>query len=109
MRADARTLEQLKKQLGKTIDVVKITELDEKTSVVRELCLIRLSAKDQKQRDEIASNAKLFRAKVVDVSPKSMVVQLAGKPEQIDAFIEVVKTFGVQDISRTGVNAIARR
>jgi len=106
--ANDETLEQLKKQLGKLIDVEKIGELNDKTAVVRELCLVTVAVKNQNARKEITSFADIFRAKIVDVSKKSLTIQLTGKPLQIEAFLDLVRKHGIKDISRTGVNAISR-
>ncbi len=108
LNADDETLEQLKKQLGKLIDVEKIGELNDKTAVVRELCLVTVAVKNQNARKEITSFANIFRANIVGVSKESLIIQLAGKPMQIEAFLDLVKKHGIKDISRTGVNAISR-
>ncbi len=108
VKADNDTLEQLKKQLGKLIDVEKIGEINQENAVVRELCLVKISAKTPAVRKEIISFADIFRANIVDVSKDSITAQIVGKPDQIDAFIKLVKKHGVKEISRTGVNAISR-
>ncbi|MBI4052436.1 MAG: acetolactate synthase small subunit [Candidatus Diapherotrites archaeon] len=108
INADDRTLEQVKKQLGKLIDVVKISDLPKSESVVRELLLVKVNTKDSKKRADIIAFAKSFRASVVDVSAKSLVIQLAGQPSKIGAFLELMRPFGIHEISRTGTNAMSR-
>ena len=108
LSANNETLEQLKKQLGKLIDVEKIGELNDKNAVVRELCLVTVAVKNQNARKELTSFANIFRANIVGVSKKSLTIQLTGKPMQIEAFLDLVGKHGIKDISRTGINAISR-
>jgi len=108
LEANQKTLEQLEKQVNKLIDVIKVIELDPEKSVVRELCLVKVSVKDQNARKELTTYAETFRASIVDITHNSMVIQLAGKPEQIDSFLALIKKFGIIEVSRTGTDAIAR-
>jgi len=103
-----RTLEQIEKQVGKLIDVKRISELRPETSVVRELCLIKVSISKTGSKEELMHYASVYKAPVVDITPKSAIIQLLGKPEKIDAFIELIRPLGIKDMSRTGVTAIAR-
>ncbi len=103
---DDDTLEQVEKQINKLIDVTKVTELN--TGIIRELCLIKVNTPDKKAKDEIFDYAKVYKAKFVDVNHKSMTLELIGVPEKIDSFIEMVKSYGIIDISRTGVTAMQR-
>jgi len=102
------TVEQLVKQLAKLIDVIKIVRLEPKTSVVRELALIKVNAPDQRTRADLMNYVQIFRGKVVDVGDGTLTVEVTGDPDKIDAFIKIVTTFGIRDISRTGVTAISR-
>jgi len=104
---DDTIIEQVEKQLNKLIDTVKVNEMD-KGSVIRELCLIKVAAKDKKSKDELFNYSKVYKVKIVDVDPKSMTLEIIGTPDKIDSFIEIVKGYGIQDISRTGVTAISR-
>jgi acetolactate synthase I/III small subunit len=104
---DDSIIEQVEKQLNKLIDTVKVSEMD-KGSVIRELCLIKVAAKDKKSKDELLNYSKIYKVKFVDVDPKSMTLEIIGTPDKIDSFIEIVKGYGIQDISRTGVTAISR-
>ncbi|MBU0615722.1 MAG: acetolactate synthase small subunit [Nanoarchaeota archaeon] len=104
---DDSVLEQVEKQLNKLIDTVKVVEIG-KDGVIRELCLIKIAAKDKKSKDELLNYSKIYKIKFVDVDTKSMTLEIIGTPDKIDSFIELVKGYGIQDISRTGVTAIAR-
>lgn len=106
--ATQRILEQLKKQLGKLVDVVKVIEIPQENAIVRELCLVKVAVKNQNARKEITSYAKMFRANIVDVTPKSLIIQLAGKPKKIEAFLDLIKKFGIKEISRSGKDAMIR-
>ena len=105
---DDRIIEQVEKQLNKLVDVIKVTEMKRGDSVIRELCLIKVSAKTKKAKDEIFNYAKIYKIKFVDVSPETLSMELIGTPEKIDSFIELIKGYGIHDISRTGVTAINR-
>jgi acetolactate synthase-1/3 small subunit len=108
VNGDESTVEQLVKQLAKLIDVIKIIRLEPKTSVVRELALIKVNAQDQKARADLMNYAQIFRGKVVDVGEGTLTIEVTGDPDKIDAFIKIISTFGIRDISRTGVTAIPR-
>jgi acetolactate synthase-1/3 small subunit len=108
VKGNEDTVEQLIKQLAKLIDVIKITRLDHKKSVVRELALIKVNAPDQRARSDLMNFVQIFRGRVVDVGDGTLTIEVTGDPDKIDAFIKVVSTFGIRDISRTGVTAIPR-
>lgn len=108
VNGDESTVEQLVKQLAKLIDVIKIVRLEPKSSVVRELALIKVNAADQKARSDLMNYVQIFRGKVVDVGEETLTVEVTGDPEKIDAFIRILTSFGIRDISRTGITAIAR-
>ncbi len=108
VNGDEDTVEQLVKQLAKLIDVIKIVRLEPKCSVVRELALIKVNAPDQRARADLMNFVQIFRGKVVDVGDGTLTIEVTGDPDKIDAFIKIVSTFGIKDISRTGVTAIPR-
>ncbi|MEM1994289.1 MAG: acetolactate synthase small subunit [Nitrososphaerales archaeon] len=108
VNGDESTVEQLVKQLAKLIDVIKIVRLETKNSVVRELALIKVNASDQKARADLMNYVQIFRGKVVDVGEETMTIEVTGAPDKIDAFIKILTSFGIRDISRTGITAIAR-
>ena len=108
LKANEKTLEQIKKQVNKIVEVVKIVEMKEKDAVVRELCLIKVSVKNQDARNEITSFAETFRANIVDITHNAATIQLTGKPSQIEAFLGLMQKFGIKEISRTGITALER-
>lgn len=105
---DEAMVEQIVKQLGKLIDVVKVSVLEPKETVVRELALIKVSAHDPRARTDLMSYASIFRSRIVDVSPSSITVEVTGGPEKIEAFISLVSGYGIKEIARTGVTALPR-
>ncbi len=106
--ADEKTLDQVVKQLDKLVDVVKVTELDPNNIVTRELALVKVNVPSVKERADIISCVHVFRGRVVDVSPESLMVEITGTPDKIDAFLNLMKTFGVLELARTGITALAR-
>ena len=106
---DDRTMEQVEKQVNKLIDTIKVTELPENKSVVRELCLIKVTVSNKKAKEEILRYAKIFKTKIVDITPNSVSAEIVGTPDKIQSFIDLMIPFGVKEISRTGVTAISRR
>ncbi len=105
---DDREIEQIEKQLNKMVDVIKVSELPAESSVIRELCLLKVLAPDKKAHDEIVKYADVYRNKIVDITAKTITVEIIGDPLKINTFIELVKPFGIKDVSRTGVTGIAR-
>ena len=103
--ADNRTIEQVEKQINKLIDVVKITDLSPKHSVVREHCLVRVSSTES-SRGDIVNLAKLKDAKVLNVNHTSIILELVDSPQKIDNFLEMLSKYGVKELSRTGINAM---
>lgn len=104
--ADDKTIEQLEKQAYKVIDVLKVINLEDK-SVLREHCLVKISSND-KTRADIQNFASLHKANVLEINHDSMIIEIVGSPEKIDHFIELMKPYGVKDLSRSGVNAMPR-
>ena len=107
VNADKKGLEQVTKQLNKLVDVIKIKDIT-KNAVKRELCLIKVNAPNEKARAEIMQYTNIFRAKVVDVSEETLIIELTGDIKKIDAFISLLDGFGIKKISRTGLTAMAR-
>src|ERR687891_690099 len=104
---DEFVIEQVMKQLHKLIDVIKVNDLTDDSHVERELVLIRVNAEPQ-HREEILRTADIFRAKVVDVTPVSFVLEATGDEGKIEAFIELLRPMGIQEVVRTGKVAISR-
>jgi acetolactate synthase-1/3 small subunit len=108
VKGDERTIEQVVKQLNKLIDVIKVSRLDSASIVTRELALIKVRALDTKVRSDVINYADIFRARVVDVSPESLMVEITGTSDKIDAFLDLMKPFGVKEAARTGITALSR-
>ncbi len=108
VKGDDRTIEQVVKQLNKLIDVIKVTRLDLENTVTRELALIKVNTLSTKSRSNIINYADIFRARVVDVSSESLMMELTGTSDKIDAFINLMKPFRVKEIARTGITALSR-
>lgn len=101
------TLEQIEKQLGKLEDVREITELKDNNSVCRELVLVKVMA-DAKERQSIIAVAGIFRANVVDVAMDSLMIELTGNQNKIDAFIKLLDGFVIKELVRTGLTGLTR-
>jgi acetolactate synthase-1/3 small subunit len=104
---DDRVLEQVRKQLAKIIPVVKVQDFVGQPVVARDLMLIAISAPPER-RAEILSLIEMFRAKVVDIGQKFIMVEVSGPEEKIEAFINVCKPYGIKSLARTGTIAMAR-
>ncbi|AET59846.1 acetolactate synthase, small subunit [Paenibacillus terrae HPL-003] len=104
---DENNLEQIEKQLYKLVDVIKVIDLSSKPMVSRELAMIKVKA-EPPQRPEIMGVVETFRAAVVDVGTTSLIVQVIGDTEKIDAMIELLKPYGIRELTRTGVTAMIR-
>ena len=107
VRGDAFVIEQVMKQLHKLIDVIKVIDLSEETHVEREMLLVRVNA-EPSARAEILRIADIFRAKVIDVTAASYTLEVTGEESKIEAMLELLRAFGIQEVVRTGKVAIAR-
>ena len=107
VKADDKLLEQVTKQLNKLVDVIKIKDIT-KSAVKRELCLVKVAVPNAKARAEIMQYTNIFRAKIVDVSEETLIIEITGDMEKINAFISLLKGYGIKKISRTGLTAMAR-
>lgn len=104
---EPEALEQIQKQLAKLVDVVEIKALTPETSVTRELILVKVSA-DAEERHKVTEIADIFRAKIVDVSKNSMMMELTGNSAKLAAFISLLEGFHIQQLVRTGVAGLSR-
>jgi acetolactate synthase I/III small subunit len=100
-------LEQVSKQLHKLINVIKIVEQEDENSVSRELALIKVRA-DASTRGEVIEAVNLFRAKVIDVSTESLVIETTGTPEKLEALLRVLEPYGIREIVQSGVVSMTR-
>jgi acetolactate synthase-1/3 small subunit len=107
VRGDSYILEQIKKQLNKLIDVIKVIELNKDKSVFRELMLIKVNAKEN-SRASIIEIVDIFRANVVDVSNETLTIEMTGDENKIEAFVSLMKPYGIREIVRTGLTALER-
>lgn len=105
---DDRVIEQIMKQLNKLIDVIKVQDLSEEDKIERELVLIKVSA-SASSRPDLMQIVNTFRAKVVDVNPKTVTVEVTGNESKIDAMLELLRPFGVREVARTGAIALGRK
>jgi acetolactate synthase I/III small subunit len=106
-QGDERVIEQIMKQLNKLVDVIKVQDLSESEMIERELILIKVET-HASNRSELMQIVNTFRAKVVDVTPKSLTVEVTGNQSKIDAILELLRPFGVKEVARTGVIALSR-
>jgi len=105
--ADENTLEQVRKQLSKLVPVVKVRDYKDAAYIERDLLLINVGVGPEK-RAEVVEIVSLFRGKVVDIAPDSLMVELSGTEEKLEAFIELLKPYGIEELARTGVIAMTR-
>ncbi|NLA38112.1 MAG: acetolactate synthase small subunit [Methanomicrobiales archaeon] len=108
VNGDDSVVEQVMKQTNKLIDVIKVSDLSERESVERELALIKVAAEPGTSRAEILQIADIFRAQVVDVGSKTLVLQVAGDTEKIEALEKLLRQYGIKELVRTGKIAILR-
>lgn len=105
--SDRQTLEQVTKQLHKQIDILRVFDLPSEESVERELALIKVHA-SEKTRGEISQIVDIFKAKIVDVSDDSLILELSAEKEQVDNIQKLLEKFGIQELVRTGKIALQR-
>jgi acetolactate synthase-1/3 small subunit len=105
---DDAMVEQVMKQLNKLIDVIKVTDLTENERVERELALIKVTAEPGGSRAELMQIASIFRAQIVDVGAKSIILEVTGDTEKIDALELLLRQFGIKELVRTGRVGILR-
>jgi len=108
VNGEHKTIEQVIKQLNKLIDVIKVRRLDPANIVIREMALVKVHASTTRPRSDVINYANIFRARVIDVSPESLIVEITGDPDKIEAFINLMKPFGVKEVARTGKTALSR-
>src|SRR5213594_1809782 len=107
-RGDDATLEQIVKQLNKLVDVLEVQDFRDGEYVDRELVLVKVGV-DSKSRAEVMQITDIFRAKIVDVQPKSVTVEITGSEDKVEKFIDLMRAFGIVDLTRTGKVAMARK
>ena len=104
---DERTLEQIEKQLAKLEDVVDIKKLEPGSSVTRELIMVKIRARDT-ERQPILNVTEIFHGKIVDVTHDSMVIELTGHQDKLDAFLDLLQGYEILELARTGITGLSR-
>ncbi len=104
---EAAVIEQIIKHLRKLIPVLKVVDVTEKPHVERELLLLKVKATES-NKDEIFRLVDIFRARVIDVSPTSYIIELTGDPDKLDAFVDLFKGLGLMEVARTGIVSLQR-
>ncbi|WP_027019528.1 acetolactate synthase small subunit [Corynebacterium sputi] len=107
VETDEMPIEQITKQLNKLIPVLKVVRQPDEQSVSRALLMVKVSA-DAADRPQVVDAAALFRARVVDVSPDSVVIEATGQPSKLQALLEVLEPFGIRELIESGVVAMSR-
>lgn len=104
---DDQVLEQIVKQLNKLICVIKVSDFQDTDYVERELCLVKVGVSEN-DRAQLMNIIDIFRAKVIDVGPRSYVIEVTGTEDKINAMLQLLKPFGIREMARTGKAALAR-
>ena len=106
-QGDEMIIEQIIKQLNRVIDVLRVVDLTDHSFINRELALIKVNA-NQANRQEIVQISEIFRAKIVDISPKTLTIEATGNEDKIDAIMGMLRPFGLREVARTGRVALGR-
>ncbi len=104
---EGTALEQVTKQLNKLINVIKIVELEDANAVQRELLLVKVRADDATRRG-VLETVELFKAKVVDVSPEALTIEVTGPPVKLEAMLKMLEPYGIREMVQSGVVALGR-
>ncbi len=107
VRGDDKVLEQVTKQLNKLVDVITVTDFRDDEYVDRELVLLRVNA-DSRTRPEVMQICDIFRAKIIDVQPSKLAIEITGNESKINKFLALMANFGLSEVTRTGKVALAR-
>ena len=107
MECEDDVYDQIKNQLAKLMDVLKLIEFKDDESVKRELALIKIDSRNEK-RSQILEIANIFRAHVIDVTNNTLIIEITGDQNKVSAIISMLDEFGIKEVIRTGVTAIAR-
>jgi acetolactate synthase-1/3 small subunit len=107
VHGDDAVLEQVRKQLDKIVTVVRVLDISSEDFVERDLMLIKVKASPA-QRMEIVLLVEMFRARVVDVSPTDLMIEISGQERKIEAFIDLMRPYGIEELARTGRIALVR-
>jgi len=105
---DSNVFDQVRKQLEKVVTVVKVVDVSAQDYVERDLMLIKVSAPPGGKRSEIRELAEIFRGRIVDVAPDEVMIEISGQERKIEAFIDLMREFGIIELVRTGRIAMVR-
>jgi acetolactate synthase-1/3 small subunit len=108
VKGNESILEQVTKQLNKLVDVIKVTDFKDIGYIERELALIKITAVNKTSRDEIIRVAGVFRARIIDISPDSVIAEISGDESRLSAFMKAILPYGVKEICKTGVSVLCR-
>ena len=109
INGDEKTIDQVVKQVAKQIDVLKVSELEQGNFVMRELALIKVNVPSSKERSDIINCVDVFRGRIIDVSNDSLTVEITGTPDKIDAFLNLMKNYGVIELGKNRHNSPSAR
>ena len=104
---DRQIVEQIIRQVGKLVDVIRVHEMTDKESLQRELMLVKIHS-DNATRTEIAGIGEMFKAKILDVTPETVTMQLTGSLDKLESFLSLVRPYGIVELVRTGITALER-
>ena len=107
-RGDDKTVDQIVKQLEKLVDSIEVQDFREGEYVDRELVMIKVGV-DSQSRAEVMQVTDIFRAKIIDVQPKSLTIEITGDEGKVEKFIELMRSFGILELTRTGKVALPRK
>lgn len=107
VRGDDVILEQITKQLNKLVDVIKVSDITKERFIERELVLIKVHT-EGKSRSEILQIVDIFRARIVDVAPKTVTIEATGTEDKVQALVNMLRPFGIREMARTGSVALTR-
>jgi acetolactate synthase-1/3 small subunit len=107
-RGDDATVEQIVKQLNKLVDILEVTDYREAEYIDRELVLVKVNV-DSSTRADVMQITSIFRAKIVDVQPTTVTIEITGNETKVEKFIELMKGYGIKELTRTGKVALPRK
>ena len=105
---DNRTLEQIIKQLNKLIEVIKVREMKPEQTIKRQKKKKKIHAPTEQDKSEIIQYTNIFRGHIIDVTPKTITIEISGKPDNINALMDLLRPYGIKETAKTGITAITR-
>ena len=107
-KGDNQTLEQIIKQTNKLIEVLKVRELKPETAIRRQLALIKVHTPTETDKSEVIQYVNIFRGHIVDVTQKTLTIEITGDPQKINALLKLIKPNGIKETAKTGITALTR-